>query len=91
MEVFDATAIHEALVAAEDLGWSKSVERERLVRALVAVRDLREWLDAQEAAVVARARKPLYSYGGHGTLSWGEIAEALGISQTAAHRRHSPG
>jgi DNA-directed RNA polymerase specialized sigma24 family protein len=48
--------------------------------ALAAARELRRAADRTEAAVVRRARV--------GGLAWAEIAEALGVSRQAVHRKY---
>lgn len=51
---------------------------------------LQAWLDATEAALAAECRE-LVEYGWWGDkrarFTWTEIGKALGISQSAAHRR----
>ena len=48
--------------------------------ALAAARELRRAADRTEAAVVRRARV--------NGLAWAEIAEALGVSRQAVHRKY---
>ncbi len=48
--------------------------------ALAAARELRRAADRTEAAVVRRARVS--------GLAWAEIAEALGVSRQAVHRKY---
>ena len=48
--------------------------------ALAAARELRRAADRTEAAVVRRARN-------HG-LAWAEIAEQLGVSRQAVHKKY---
>lgn len=59
---------------------------------LRVVAELRRRLDAAEEALVvtARARKyPNSYYLSEARHDWRQIAEALGVSKTAAHRKHS--
>ncbi len=53
------------------------------ITGLRAVRSLRELADRLEALQVARAR-------GLG-MSWQEIADALGVSRQAVHKKHRKG
>ncbi|MBW8731022.1 MAG: HTH domain-containing protein [Terrabacter sp.] len=48
--------------------------------ALAAARELRRTADRTEAAVVRRARNQ--------GLAWAEIAEQLGVSRQAVHKRY---
>ncbi|NGO72168.1 helix-turn-helix domain-containing protein [Streptomyces boncukensis] len=50
------------------------------VAALTAVAEMRRELERQEAVLVRRARA-------QGT-SWAQIAEALGVSRQAVHKKH---
>lgn len=48
--------------------------------ALAAARELRRVADRTEAAVVRRAR--------NGGMAWAEIAEQLGVSRQAVHKKY---
>ena len=51
--------------------------------ALAAARELRRAADRTEAAVVRRARV--------GGMAWAEIAEQLGVSRQAVHKKYGRG